>query len=337
MPVTIVDIAKRAGVSRGTVDRALNNRGRVAPDVAKRIEDIAAEMGYVPKRLLRQSKNPKIGVVTQLSKSSFMDEIRIGINQAQKEFEARGIHVFIEECAGVDEAEQLKAVCRLEAQGISGLAIMPVSGDQIRAKLNELVDKGVAVVTFNSDIVGTNRCCYVGLDNMSSGRTAAGLMGMLTRGSGKVLAITGYFENNVNTMRISGFVDELRNTFEEIELVGVHGGFDDADEVERIVTNTLEVYPDLDGIVIFSGGQSGICRALAKLGIEKRPFIIVYDLTRKNRRALLEERVDFVIDQDGFIQGFQSLQIVAEYLLEGKKPAREYNYTDIMIKTKYNV
>ena len=49
MAGTIQQIAELAGVSRGTVDRALNNRGRINPEVAKKIEQIADEIGYVPK------------------------------------------------------------------------------------------------------------------------------------------------------------------------------------------------------------------------------------------------------------------------------------------------
>lgn len=43
MGVTIRQIAEAAGVSRGTVDRALNNRGRIRPEVAERIQKIAEE------------------------------------------------------------------------------------------------------------------------------------------------------------------------------------------------------------------------------------------------------------------------------------------------------
>ena len=46
MAGTIKEIAEKAGVSRGTVDRALNNRGRVNPEVAERIFEIAREMNY---------------------------------------------------------------------------------------------------------------------------------------------------------------------------------------------------------------------------------------------------------------------------------------------------
>ena len=50
MAVTLAEIAALAGVSRGTVDRALNDRGRVDPKVAARVRRIAAERGYRPNR-----------------------------------------------------------------------------------------------------------------------------------------------------------------------------------------------------------------------------------------------------------------------------------------------
>ena len=53
MAVTIQQIAERAGVSRGTVDRALNHRGRINPEVAENICRLAEEMGYVQKERKR--------------------------------------------------------------------------------------------------------------------------------------------------------------------------------------------------------------------------------------------------------------------------------------------
>ena len=45
MAVTAQQIADLAGVSRGTVDRALHNRGRVNPEVKEKIQKIARELG----------------------------------------------------------------------------------------------------------------------------------------------------------------------------------------------------------------------------------------------------------------------------------------------------
>ena len=58
MPVTIKDIAKAANVSRGTVDRTLNDRGGVNPDVAARIKSLASEMGYKPNTIAKAPPIP---------------------------------------------------------------------------------------------------------------------------------------------------------------------------------------------------------------------------------------------------------------------------------------
>lgn len=345
MAGTIQQIAEIVGVSRGTVDRALNNRGRINPEVAKRIEQVAGELGYVPKHKKKEEDGAvprgfgkKIGVVTQLSRSSFMIKVNEGIRDAAGKLADRGIQVVVKENASVDEEEQLRSIAELEAEGIDGLAVMPVDCDPIRLKLNELADeKHIPLVTFNTDIVGTRRCCFVGLDNRKSGRTAAGLMGMMMRGKGKVLVVTGYFSNSAGSRRVDGFVEELKDSFPEMELVGVLSSFDHTDEVERIIVNSMSVFPDLEGIFVASGGQAGVKKAFDKLNLKKRPYVIIYDLTPKNEKALMEGTVDFLIDQEGYDQGYRALSILADILERGRQPEKEYMYTEINIKTKYNL
>jgi len=338
MAGTIQDIAEMAGVSRGTVDRALNKRGRINKDVEERILQIADEIGYAPRRKKNEkSEKIKVGVVTQLSEAPFMIRIREGINDAIKETLVKKAELMIKECDNVSEESQLAALEALENDGVAGIAIMPVEGNGIRAKINELVEKGIKIVTFNTDIIGTGRSCFVGMDNIKSGRTAAGLMGLMTRKEGQVLVITGHFGNNVNNMRVEGFTAELKNSFKNLNLVGVQSSFDESSEVERIVDNSLATFPDLKGVVVFSAGQEGIGRALAKLKMEDRPFVVVYDLTPQNVEGLKNDQFDFIIDQNGYMQGYKALCILVDLIHGDTKPVKEFYYTDIVIKTKYNL
>lgn len=347
MAATIKQIAELSGVSRGTVDRALNHRGRINPEVAEKILKIADELGYVPKHRKPLDKNTGdkrdsdtlcIGVVTQLARSSFMLQVNKGIRHAGKELKEKGIEIIVKENETVDEEQQMKSITELEALGIDALAIMPVDCDGIREKINELIDvKKIPVVTFNTDIVGTKRCCFVGLDNRRSGKTAAGLMGLMTHGKGKVLVITGFFSNLAGSCRVDGFVEELKYTFPEMELIGVQSSFDQSDEVAKIIVNAMTAYPDLEGIFVASGGQSGVKRAFEQLQIKKRPYVIIYDRTPYNERALNEGTVDFLIDQEAYEQGYRALVLLAKLLKQGKAPESEYMYTEISIKTKYNL
>ena len=87
MGVTIRQIAEAAGVSRGTVDRALNNRA------------IADEMGYKPKQLGRalsmSRNNIKIGVILQGAETPFMKEVLKGIQEACAEVDNLGGTVLV--------------------------------------------------------------------------------------------------------------------------------------------------------------------------------------------------------------------------------------------------
>ena len=64
---TIKEIAERAGVSRGTVDRVLNNRGAVCAETEERIRAIIKELDYKPNKagmaLAAQKKKYLIGII----------------------------------------------------------------------------------------------------------------------------------------------------------------------------------------------------------------------------------------------------------------------------------
>lgn len=80
MGVTIKEIAQAAGVSRGTVDRALNNRPGVNSDVAKRVRRLARDLGYRPNQVAkalvgRSHTSSKIGIIIVTENNSFYDDM----------------------------------------------------------------------------------------------------------------------------------------------------------------------------------------------------------------------------------------------------------------------
>ena len=91
--MTVIEIAKRAGVSIGTVDRVLHNRGRVSEETRQKISAIITEEGYQPNPLARHLKRNReylIGVlIPELEKESrYWDLILQGIQKAVAELSA---------------------------------------------------------------------------------------------------------------------------------------------------------------------------------------------------------------------------------------------------------
>ncbi len=82
MPVTIKDIARRAGVSHPTVSRALRGDLRVANETTRRIQNLARELGYVPSataRSLKTKRSHVLGVIVNRISDPFYSEVLDGI------------------------------------------------------------------------------------------------------------------------------------------------------------------------------------------------------------------------------------------------------------------
>ena len=106
MAVTAQQIAELAGVSRGTVDRALHNRGRVNPEVAARIQRIAEELGYKPnlvgQALVKTKRDFKIGAILQSVETPTMQIVLEGLRRATDELRSSGVELIVRELDGLD-------------------------------------------------------------------------------------------------------------------------------------------------------------------------------------------------------------------------------------------
>ncbi|MFV0381717.1 MAG: substrate-binding domain-containing protein [Breznakia sp.] len=330
MKITIKKIAEMAGVSRGTVDRVINNRGKVDRHVEERIKKIILETGYDQKRV--KSRKFQIGVITQLSSASFMEEIKKGINEGEKFLNTVGSTLTVKYLEGVNVSEQVQSIEELINQGIDALAIMPINHEQVRDKLNDIKRKyNIPIIAFNTNIISAGIECFVGMDNYQSGIVAADILALLMRNKGKVLAITGHFGNSATSDRIEGFTCAMEKNYPEIDIVSTQSSLDKASEVKRIIAETRILHPDLEGIFLASAGQAGVRQSIGKA--KKRPYIIVYDVTRNNIERIKNNDFDFIIDQDSENQSYTAIKLLFEILC-GNTQKEKIIYTNIQLKNR---
>ena len=111
MSVTLKQIAEIAGVSRGTVDRALHNRGRVSEEVAQRIRKIADDLGYCPNEvgqaLAKTRRQIRLGMIIQSTETPTMRIVAQGAARAAHDLHNLGVEVLIRELKSVDAAQEL--------------------------------------------------------------------------------------------------------------------------------------------------------------------------------------------------------------------------------------
>ena len=340
MAVTLAEIAALAGVSRGTVDRALNDRGRVDPKVAARVRRIAAERGYRPNRagrMLARAKNPiRIGVIVQSVETMFMHTVFEEIERASAHFTTTGAEVLVRPLEGVDAQQQLDVIDELLEAGVQGIALSPAEDERVRARIQELSER-MPVVTFNSDLPDSGRLCYVGVDNFACGRMSAGLMDLLLAGHGEVLLVAGQENNWSHQQRVDGFQTEAAANFPGFSLLPPQTCGDDQQLAHDIVCRAVQEHPSLRGVYVSVNGQLGACDALRELGLQGKVHLICHDLIPANTENVRRGLIDFLIDQDAALQGARPIELLMDYLLAGEKPETDRILACIDIRNRYNV
>jgi len=337
------EIAKLAGVSRGTVDRVLNNRGSVNPNTEQIIREIIKNLNYSPnvagKNLAVRKKKLKFGFVLfgVLSADDFFADVVSGIEKRAAELSDLGVAVEIRGTYIHEPEQQVKLIDELVEIGINGLAITPINHPILADKLRKLSESGIPVVTSNSDISDCGRLSYVGSNYYKCGETAAGLMNMITNGVANIGIISGASDILCNSERIAGFSDYAGKRFPNLKITGVGVYSDDNNKSYSGTLEMLTANPKIDALYISSAGVSGACRAVSELDLNGKLSIVCFDATNPICKLVKDGVIGATIAQQPAKQGAMPLDILFDYLCMGTLPENEFNFTEIEIKIKENL
>lgn len=336
---TIKEIAELAGVSRGTVDRVLNNRGMVNPDTARKVKEIANALNYKPNKagliLSAQKKKLKLGVILFGANNPFFDDVKKGIKEKSKELESYNCTVKIKSIPLCID-EQIKAIDSFVNEGINGIALTPYNDEKIILKINELYDMGIPVITLNTDIDGSKRLAYVGSNYYDSGKTAAGLINIITHGDVNVGIISGSKNVMCHSERISGFKNCIEENYPHIKIVGtVYNDDDDIKSYE--LTSQLLQNKDINALFFVAGGVYGGCSAVISSKRENNITSISFDSVPTTKAMIEKGLIKATICQQPKFQGSKPLDILFSYLSTGEVPKEEHIYLRSDIRIKENM
>lgn len=341
---TIKEIARLAEVSRGTVDRVLNNRGSVNAETERRIRELAKAMNYTPNRagksLAIRKKQLKLGFIlfSSTAVNPFFLDVVAGIDDRRKTFSEFGTSVDVRYATIHNPSLQVQLIDELLDSGIDGLALTPINHPLVWERITQLIGKGFPVVTSNSDLPDCGRLAYVGSNYFKSGETAAGLLNQCTAGQPtNVGIIQGSPWVLCHSERVAGFEKQIRCCYPQVQIIGTEINEDDDLNSYIVTREMLSAHPEINALYLVAGGVQGACRAVNDLRKEQRPRIISHDVTAATRSLLEDGTIAFSIAQQPFYQGSKPLDILFDYLVMNQKPEKEFYYTNIEIVVRENL
>ena len=196
---TIYDVARLAAVSPATVSRVMNHRGNVDPDMAVRVHQAIAELGYHPNgaaRSLRRRVAPVWAlIISDIENPHFTSLVRGAEDVAQ----ATGQSVVL--CnADEDLAKERRYVEVAVGERMAGVIISPASDKHTR--LEPLLERDIPVVTIDRQLEG--RAVGAVLSDNAGGAEAA-TTHLLQAGYRRVACVTGPLRTSTGRQRLLGY------------------------------------------------------------------------------------------------------------------------------------
>lgn len=203
--VTLVDVARAAGVSASTVSRVLHGGAGVREEVADRVREVAQDLGYSVNRQarsLRRGRDEAIGLALEDFTIPFFGRIVSVVEQMAHE---RGYGVIIS-CAGAGRSEA-EAVAPLLSRSVAGLVVATGTAGAPQGFL-EQVARELPVVQV--DAAGPSPVSdAVGIDNHAAGRRLT--EHVLAHGHRRVLFVGSGEAASTVVLRADGYSDAMRD------------------------------------------------------------------------------------------------------------------------------
>jgi LacI family transcriptional regulator len=143
--VTIIDIAKRLGISAMTVSRALNGKSEVRPRTRQKVLRCAAALGYQPDRWARSlvtRRSSMIGVVIPDISHSYFAEITFGAEEVLDRF---GYDILLCHSRGDSDKEKAE-IDMLVGSRVAGLIVASEQPEWSAGTFLELRKKAIPFV-----------------------------------------------------------------------------------------------------------------------------------------------------------------------------------------------
>ena len=214
---TIRDVARLAGVSAMTVSRVINHEPRVSEETRRRVEAAVAELGYVPRRVIRRKT---IGLVVPDIANPFFTLV---VRGAEDVAWSNGRHVIL--CNSQGDLERERGhLDDLLAFGVEGILIAPVS-DRSAPRLRALKQHNLPFVLLDRSVAGYDGDLVQG-DSVAGARTL--VEHLIALGHRRIAMIAEPTDVSTARDRIRGYREALEAAGIEVrlELVAESGAID---------------------------------------------------------------------------------------------------------------
>lgn len=282
-------------------------------------------------------KKYKIGVI-YTANSAFWTSVGDGAAAKAEELNATGKYQITTYATGPAESGTSAQVQLFEdfvSQGYDGIIVAVSDPATLNNKIDEAIDKGIMVVTMDTDAPDSKRLCFVGTDNYNygvlQGETCVDVMG----NTGKLIVFNAFPETLGQAQRTKGIQDAIAAAGNKIELI--YSTFTGQIDLLTMCEDAWTHYEDADCCVMTYAAGEQVANVFREKGWDKTvKHAVLADDLDPIILAIKDGTCDCSCVQGQYQWGYVGTQVVVD-ALDGKMPESDFIETEAFVCDASNV
>jgi len=341
--IRIKDIAILAGVSEGTVDRVLHNRGEVSQKSLEAVNKVLEEINYSPNLLARSLASKKtytfVCMIPVHQPDDYWESIEDGFFKASREFIHYNINLKKTYFDQFDVNSFLSTTQALNFSEIDGVVIAPIFREETISFTKQLQDHHIPFSFIDSMIEEVPFLTYYGQNSFQSGYVAAKLLLSSMQENSRIIVVRTKRKGSASNQtkgRINGFMEYIaRHNMNNISLINIEMRDNDDAYNSELLQSVFQENKNVRALITFN---SKIYKLVEYMSTIKTPEIKVigYDLLQQNIRFMKEDKISYLIGQRPDKQAYITIRDMCNAVIL-KQETKKTTYVPIDILIKENI
>ena len=296
---TIHDVARAAGLSVSSINRALHEPDKVRTETLQSILHAAESVkfygiGSIRKGLHSAKPKIRIGILLLQRNRAFYKQLAAALEAAAVAVQDHEVLLQLE---FIDELtpHNISAGLDLLAGKSDVIGLVAPEHPIVSATIQRLTQSGIKIFALISQLSADCAVGYVGLDAWKVGRTAGWAFDNLCKRDGKIGILVGNHRFRCQENNESGFRSYFREHATKFVLLEPQSTFENSNIAREVTEDILAKNSDLVGLFISGGGVSGATAALRESGRGTEIVAVGYDLFDVTRAAILDGTLNLII------------------------------------------
>lgn len=342
--VRIKDIAEKAGVSVGTVDRILHHRPNVSKSAREKVEKVLKEIHYRPNMYasaLAYNRSYTFHLIIPWhEQEAYWEEIEEGAMKAcdmRRDFHVNVVISYYKRFDVLSFKNTCKEVLDSDP---SGVILVPSELEITQPFTDILHEKKIPFILLDSFLPELDPLTFYGQDSFASGYFAAKMLMLIANKEQEIMLMRqtnhGKLSSRQQENREVGFRHYMKEHYPEVAISEMDLPLDhDKDDYNTIMDDYFRSHPKTHHCITM-GSRAYLVGNYIIDHHMKDIQIMGYDMVAKNAQCLQEGTISFLIAQHAYMQGFSCVDALFKSIVL-KLDIEPINYMPIELLSKENV